>query len=152
MNAPPAVRRPLRPRGALRGETFRYLEAELRDYNTTKARLVDLTREITERGMGIAYDAQRADQAASSEWSDPTPKRAGALAANPHLLRLRAVVNGIEAVLERLPERWRRLVEVYYFERWPHDRIEAELAAADRTTRDWRRAVVTALAEELGEW
>lgn len=138
----------------LRAGTVRHLEAELRDYHQTKRALADLERQIAERGMGIAYDTQQHEQQASPEWSDPTPKRASALATHKLLERMRDTTRAIDNVYGRLPERYRRVVDVYY---WGQRFLPVRQAAAlldvhEATFRRWRSVIIDALAEEVGEW
>jgi RinA family phage transcriptional activator len=139
-------------RAGLRSETFDRLEAELRDYQATKTRIAELVADISERGAGIAYDVQTHEQHASPEWSDPTPKRASALAQHRLLERMRAAVDAIDRLLERLPASDHELVREFYWDRRPRRQTALVLSLSESTLRRRRHAIVEALAEEMGEW
>lgn len=150
---PPPHRHP-RKRHAIGRDTFRHIEANLRDYDETKRRVGELELQIAERGMGIAYDNQAHEQQASPEWSDPTPKRASAIAQHKLIGRMRAFVTATDTVYELLPDEYRALVQAFYWgKKFVSKRqVAAQLGISEDTFGRRRTRIVEALAEQLGEW
>lgn len=139
-------------RRVLRQDTFRYLEAELRDYPETKAKLQEVVAEIIGGGMGIAYDVQAHRRDASPQWSDPTPARASSLAQHMLVGRMRAAISAVERLWERLPAEERKLMELYYWQRRLRGETAHTLGISEATLGRRRHAIVEALAEQMGLW
>jgi len=134
----------------LRRGTFQHVESELYAYHDTKKEIVRLKNEIL-------YASPNRDEnvggGRSNLPSDPTGRTATLLATHRKIEQLERIVEAIESVVERLPEKKKRLVQLRYWDKprtltW--DGIALRLDVSRRTAMNWRDEIVYAIAEKLG--
>lgn len=130
----------------MRRETFRYLEAELRDYPQTVYMLQTMTRDLLSRpspGVIPVFSVGR---------SDPTGRQATALLSHRLIQQAQRITQAISAVWRVLDSPQKRLIRLRYWRTPPASwaMISAELKVSESTCRWWRKRIIDAIAEELG--
>lgn len=127
----------------------RHIEAELYAYPLTKAHIEQRRLAVIEGGMGISVKDQSHSREGSGWW-DPTGLRGSLLADDIHLREMARVVDAIDSVLARIPESWRRLVELWYWQRLGVDRVANRCHVSRETAYRQRRMIIVAIALQLG--
>ena len=126
--------------------TFRYVESELYTYQ-------DLCREIEDLRTDIIEGVPAADEngGKSYEISDPAFNKAAQLVTNRRLQWMERSIKAISCVLLQTDEQKRRLIELKYWDgRLSNTGIAEALNIELSTFYRWRRAVVHAVAVEMG--
>lgn len=129
--------------------TFRHVESELYAYHETKKEILRLKNEIL-------HASAPPDMAGGNRGSlpgDPTGRTAILLVTHRKIEQLELIVEAIESVAGRLPEKKRELVKLKYWTRpqtltW--DGIAMRLEVSRRTALNWREEIVYAVAGEIG--
>lgn len=133
----------------IRKGTFKHVESELYAYHETRKEIVRLKNEIL-------HASPPPDSVGGSRGNlsgDPTGRTATLLVTHRKIEQLERIVEAIESVVERLPEKKRQLVELKYWTRpqtltW--DGIAMRLDVSRRTALHWREEIVYAVAEKIG--
>lgn len=133
----------------LRRGTFQHIEAELYAYHDTLKEIAKLRNEIL-------HASSEPDRVGGGRGNTPTDKTGVAairLATDKRLNSLVEVVEAIESVVERLPEKKRELVKLKYWSQprtltW--DGIALRLDVSRRTAINWRNEIVYAIALKMG--
>jgi len=140
-----------RKRAGLRSETFHALEAELRSYEKTKAKILEITTDVATRGMGVNLEDAPPTKSIG-RLSDPTLQRATALAQNELLAEMKRTIIAIDAVASRQPLGLMKLIRLHYFQRMPALEVRRALGIHRNTFTRWRDQIMEELATELGRW
>lgn len=128
---------------------FRHVEAELYAYHDTKREIVRLKNDILHSSSYF----EPIGGGRSNLPGDPTGNTATLMVTHRKIEQLERIVEAIESVVERLPEKKRRLVQLRYWDKprtltW--DGIALRLEVSRRTAMNWRDEIVYAIAEKLG--
>lgn len=134
----------------LRRGTFQHVESELYAYHETKKEIVRLKNEIL---YASAPPDENIGGSRGNMPGDPTGRTAVLLVTHRKIEQLERIVEAIESVVERLPEKKKRLVQLRYWDKprtltW--DGIALRLNVSRRTAINWRDQIVTSIAEILG--
>ena len=132
----------------MRKELRAYIEAELRDYHNTRQELEELRDDILNESAGPPDGMPR-----GSDTSDPTYRRTHKLITCRQVRYMARVLEGLTAVLDRLPEDKYRLVKLTYWTR-PQTLTPMGIAMALNCSRstyyDWREEICREIAREWG--
>jgi RinA family phage transcriptional activator len=134
----------------LRRGTFQHIESELYAYHDTRKEIVRLKNEILH---GSAPLDENVGGGRSNLPGDPTGRTAVLMVTHRRIEQLERIVDAIESVVDRLPEKKQELVKLRYWTRpqtltW--DGIAMRLEVSRRTAINWREEVVYAIAEKIG--
>lgn len=129
---------------------FQHVESELYAYHDTKKEIVRLKNEI------LHASPVRDENAGGGRGNlpgDPTGRTAVLMVTHRRIEQLERIVEAIESVVERLPEKKRELVKLKYWTRpqtltW--DGIALRLDVSRRTAINWRNEIVYAIALKMG--
>ena len=133
----------------LKNGTFKHIESELYAYHETKKEIIRLKNDIlhASRPPDLVGGGR-------SNWpGDPTGETATLLATHRRIEQLERIVEAIESVVERLPDKKRKLVQLRYWDKprvltW--DGIALKLEVSRATALRWRDEIVYAIAEKIG--
>jgi RinA family phage transcriptional activator len=133
----------------LRRGTFQHVESELYAYYETKKEIVHLKNEI----LHTSAPPNEVGGSRGNTPGDPTGRTAVLLVTHRRIEQLERIVEAIESVVERLPEKKKRLVQLRYWDKprtltW--DGIALRLDVSRATAIRWRDEIVYAIAEKLG--
>lgn len=134
----------------LRRGTFQHVESELYAYHDTKKEIVRLKNEI------LHASPVRDENVGGGRGNlpgDPTGRTAVLMVTHRRIEQLERIVDAIESVVERLPEKKKQLVKLRYWDKprtltW--DGIALRLDVSRATAIRWRDEIVYAIAEKLG--
>jgi RinA family phage transcriptional activator len=134
----------------LRRGTFQHVESELYAYHDTRKEIVRLKNEILHASTP---PDENAGGSRGNMPGDPTGRMAVLMVTHRKIEQLERIVEAIESVVERLPEKKKQLVQLRYWVKprtltW--DGIAMRLNVSRRTAMNWRDEVVYAIAEKLG--
>jgi len=134
----------------LRRGTFQHVESELYAYHDTRKEIVRLKNEILHAS---APPDENAGGSRGNMPGDPTGRTAVLMVTHRRIEQLERIVEAIESVVERLPEKKKQLVQLRYWDKprtltW--DGIALRLDVSRRTAMNWRDEIVYAIAEKLG--
>lgn len=134
----------------LRRGTFQHVESELYTYHETKKEIVRLKNDML-------YSSGPPDENAGGSRGnmpgDPTGQTAVLMVTHRRIEQLERIVEAIESVVERLPDKKKRLVQLRYWDKprvltW--DGIALKLEVSRATALRWRDEIVYAIAEKIG--
>jgi len=130
--------------------TFKHIEAELYHYHDTLREIEKLRKELIFANTG---PDENVGGSSGNLPGNPTERIGTKLATHKRLNQLEEIVSAIERVYERLPDDYKRLVELKYWTKpqlltW--DGIADKLHISKRQAMRWRDEIVSAIAEALG--
>lgn len=136
---------------SIRKATFKHVEAELYDYPNAKKQIERLRQEImygssADENVGAGKNSFRSP-------GRPTELIATRLVTDKRLRNLEEIVDAVESVYNFLDDNQKKLVEMRYWNgrnnrSW--ERIAIELDVSERTVYNYRKMIVTAIAEKIG--
>ena len=134
----------------LRRGTFQHVESELYAYHDTKKEIVRLKNEILHAS---APRDENIGGGRSNLPGDPTGRTATLLMTHRKIEQLERIVEAIEIVVERLPEKKREMVKLRYWDKprtltW--DGVAMRIGIGRATAMRWRDEIVYAIAEKIG--
>lgn len=129
--------------------TFQHVESELYAYHETKKEIVRLKNDIL-------YASALPDLTGGGRGNlpgDPTGRAATLMVTHKTIQELERIIEAIESVVERLPEKKRELVKLKYWTKpqtltW--DGIAMRLDVSRRQAINWRDEIIYAVSERLG--
>lgn len=130
--------------------TFKHIEAELYHYHDTLREIEKLRKELI---FANADPDENIGGTRGNLPGKPTERIVTKLAANKRLNQLEEIVGAIERVYERLPDDYKRLIELKYWTKpqlltW--DGIADKLHISKRQAMRWRDEIVYSIAKVLG--
>lgn len=134
----------------LKRGTFQHVESELYAYHETCREIVRIKTELLH---GKPNDDENVGGGRSSLPGDPTGRTATALVSHKRLEQLSNITDAIEAVVSRLPQDKRKLVELRYWTKpqtltW--DGIADKLHVSRITAIRWRDEIIQGIAIKAG--
>jgi RinA family phage transcriptional activator len=134
----------------LRRGTFQHVESELYAYHESRKEIVRLKNEILHAS---APPNENVGGSRGNMPGDPTGRTAVLMVTYRRIEQLERIVDAIESVVERLPEKKKQLVKLRYWDKprtltW--DGIALRLDVSRATAIRWRDEIVYAIAEKLG--
>lgn len=135
----------------LKDATFKYIESELFAYK-------DTLKEIEKLRVEIMYGKDQTDENTGGGKSNipgrPTERIATRLVTNKKLERMEKVTNAIAKVYSGLNSDCQKLVNLKYWTKrqtlsWQG--IVDELHVSRKTAFNWKKLIIQAIADELGE-
>jgi len=129
---------------------FKHVESELYCYH-------DTLKEIDRLRKDIMFCNENIDEnvggGRSNLPSSPTERIGTTLLTHRRLQQLETIANAIRLVYERVPDEYKRLIQLKYWtkpQRYTWDGIADQLHISKRQAMRWRDEVVYAIAEVLG--
>jgi len=127
-------------------EMFCYIEAELRGFKATLKEVEQLRRDIINDAPVFDDSGIR-----GTGLSNPTAAKATRLMTDRRLKRLESLVEAIQGVYNSCSQDKQRLIKLKYWDKKLTDEgITNDLCIEARTLRRWKKAIITAIAIELG--
>lgn len=131
--------------------TFKKMEAEWYNYHNTLREIVRLEEEIM-NPFKEDID-ENVGGGRSTEISRPTERIATRLATHKQLLYLKEVTDAIKQVYDSLPDNYKKLVRLKYWNKnndltW--EGIALELNVSEKQARRWRDKIIYSTMELLG--
>lgn len=131
--------------------TFKKMEAEWYNYHNTLKEIARLEEEIMNPFQEDVDENTGGGR--TRNISKPTEKIATRLATHKQLMYLKEVTDAIKQVYESLPENYKKLVRLKYWNKnntltW--EGIAAELCVSEKQARRWRDKIIYSTMEVLG--
>ncbi|MHC1758312.1 MAG: hypothetical protein AB9917_02140 [Negativicutes bacterium] len=130
----------------LTAPVFKYLEAEIKDFHKTVAKIAETKKDIAEERQMETNKGGK-----SSSVGNPTEAKAIKIASDRQLQRMEAIVRAIREVYDSSDEQRKKLVRLKY---WQHIYMDEGIMATLDIGRDtfyrWKREFVLKVALKLG--
>jgi RinA family phage transcriptional activator len=127
-------------------ETFKYIEAELRDYKLSIKELEEIKREIIneapihDNNGGKSYDI-----------GNPTLSKTARLLTDKKIIRLESIICAISKVYSNCDSTKKELIQMKYWSNVYKDNgIFENLNIGERTFYRWKKEIILGIADELG--
>lgn len=132
----------------IRKGTFQHIENELYDYFETRKAIIRIRSDLLHASPSHDVTGIRGNLP-----GDPTGRTASLIASHKQLNEMEKVVEAIDAVVERLPDDKKKMIQLRYWARpqtltW--DGIALELNTGRATVFRWRDEIIEAIAIKLG--
>jgi RinA family phage transcriptional activator len=125
-------------------DTYRYIESELRNYKQTCKELEGLKRDII-------FLVPEQQEGHSSTPGNPTLAKTAKIFTDRRIQRLSQVVNAVQSTYNKCDPSKKQLIELKYWgDRYTDQGISDTLGIEIRTFQRWKKAIVIAIAVELG--
>jgi RinA family phage transcriptional activator len=134
----------------LKRGTFQHVESELYAYHDTKKEIMRLKNDIL---FASAPPDDNIGAGRGNRPGDPTGRTAILLTTHRRIEQLERIVDAIETVVDRLPDKKKQLVQLRYWSKhsaltW--DGIAMRLEIGRATAIRWRDEIVFAIADKIG--